>query len=160
MCVFKTQHLQINALERNLTSLRLFCMIRAQRELDTEITCFCQCSSHSAFSVVDENFTFNWRQSPHLQVTGGGYNKLTLHSLPFLFSHKASVHLPRIGHSTKGFNWYGTERLIRKHLASRGVPTFMYLLKLMISLTMSLSLYCKCCWTIQTFKFSMNLERR
>uniref|UniRef100_A0AAQ5X5D9 Chromodomain-helicase-DNA-binding protein 1-like n=1 Tax=Amphiprion ocellaris TaxID=80972 RepID=A0AAQ5X5D9_AMPOC len=42
---------------------------------------------------------------------------------------KASVHLPRIGHSTKGFNWYGTERLIRKHLASRGIPTFMYLLK-------------------------------
>lgn len=42
------------------------------------------------------------------------------------FLHKASVHLPRIGHSTKGFNWYGTERLIRKHLASRGIPTFMY----------------------------------
>ncbi|XP_042339987.1 chromodomain-helicase-DNA-binding protein 1-like isoform X2 [Plectropomus leopardus] len=40
--------------------------------------------------------------------------------------HKASVHLPRIGHSTKGFNWYGTERLIRKHLASRGIPTFIY----------------------------------
>nr|XP_020459223.1 chromodomain-helicase-DNA-binding protein 1-like [Monopterus albus] len=40
--------------------------------------------------------------------------------------YKASVHLPRIGHSTKGFNWYGTERLIRKHLASRGVPTFIY----------------------------------
>ncbi|XP_034531930.1 chromodomain-helicase-DNA-binding protein 1-like [Notolabrus celidotus] len=39
---------------------------------------------------------------------------------------KASVHLPRIGHSTKGFNWYGTERLIRKHLAARGVPTFIY----------------------------------
>ncbi|XP_030647439.1 chromodomain-helicase-DNA-binding protein 1-like [Chanos chanos] len=39
---------------------------------------------------------------------------------------KASVHLPRIGHSTKGFNWYGTERLIRKHLASRGVPTSIY----------------------------------
>ncbi|XP_029434009.1 chromodomain-helicase-DNA-binding protein 1-like isoform X2 [Rhinatrema bivittatum] len=38
----------------------------------------------------------------------------------------ASVHLPRIGHATKGFNWYGTERLIRKHLASRGVPTFIY----------------------------------
>lgn len=43
------------------------------------------------------------------------------------FCYKASVHLPRIGHSTKGFNWYGTERLIRKHLASRGIPTFMYL---------------------------------
>uniref|UniRef100_A0A3Q1IFD6 Chromodomain-helicase-DNA-binding protein 1-like n=1 Tax=Anabas testudineus TaxID=64144 RepID=A0A3Q1IFD6_ANATE len=40
--------------------------------------------------------------------------------------HKASVHLPRIGHSTKGFNWYGTERLIRKHLASRGIPTYIY----------------------------------
>ncbi|KAM9831363.1 chromodomain-helicase-DNA-binding protein 1-like [Neosynchiropus ocellatus] len=39
---------------------------------------------------------------------------------------KASVHLPRIGHSTKGFNWYGTERLIRKHLASRGIQTFVY----------------------------------
>ncbi|XP_039668073.1 chromodomain-helicase-DNA-binding protein 1-like [Perca fluviatilis] len=39
---------------------------------------------------------------------------------------KASVHLPRIGHSTRGFNWYGTERLIRKHLASRGIPTFIY----------------------------------
>ncbi|KAI5109512.1 chromodomain-helicase-DNA-binding protein 1-like, partial [Silurus meridionalis] len=42
---------------------------------------------------------------------------------------KASVHLPRIGHDTKGFNWYGTERLIRKHLASRGVPTFIYYFK-------------------------------
>ncbi|XP_028258745.1 chromodomain-helicase-DNA-binding protein 1-like [Parambassis ranga] len=40
--------------------------------------------------------------------------------------NKASVHLPRIGHATKGFNWYGTERLIRKHLASRGIPTFIY----------------------------------
>uniref|UniRef100_A0A8C6ANQ2 Chromodomain helicase DNA binding protein 1 like n=1 Tax=Monodon monoceros TaxID=40151 RepID=A0A8C6ANQ2_MONMO len=39
---------------------------------------------------------------------------------------KASVHLPRIGHATEGFNWYGTERLIRKHLASRGIPTYIY----------------------------------
>ncbi|KAK1896994.1 Chromodomain-helicase-DNA-binding protein 1-like, partial [Dissostichus eleginoides] len=39
---------------------------------------------------------------------------------------KASVHLPRIGHATRGFNWYGTERLIRKHLSSRGVHTFIY----------------------------------
>ncbi|KAM8875573.1 chromodomain-helicase-DNA-binding protein 1-like isoform 2-T2 [Spinachia spinachia] len=38
----------------------------------------------------------------------------------------ASVHLPRIGHTTRGFNWYGTERLVRKHLASRGVATFIY----------------------------------
>ncbi|XP_036624511.1 chromodomain-helicase-DNA-binding protein 1-like isoform X1 [Trichosurus vulpecula] len=39
---------------------------------------------------------------------------------------KASVHLPRIGHATKGFNWYGTERLIRKHLAAKGVSTYVY----------------------------------
>ncbi|XP_062451236.1 chromodomain-helicase-DNA-binding protein 1-like isoform X2 [Rhea pennata] len=32
----------------------------------------------------------------------------------------ASVHLPRIGYATKGFNWYGTERLIRKYLSARG----------------------------------------
>ncbi|XP_059349811.1 chromodomain-helicase-DNA-binding protein 1-like isoform X2 [Ammospiza nelsoni] len=38
----------------------------------------------------------------------------------------ATVHLPRIGYATKGFNWYGTERLIRKHLAARGVPTLVY----------------------------------
>ncbi|XP_062975057.1 chromodomain-helicase-DNA-binding protein 1-like [Elgaria multicarinata webbii] len=38
----------------------------------------------------------------------------------------ASVHLPRIGYSTKGFNWYGTERLIRKYLATRRIPTFVY----------------------------------
>uniref|UniRef100_A0AAY4E2T3 Chromodomain-helicase-DNA-binding protein 1-like n=1 Tax=Denticeps clupeoides TaxID=299321 RepID=A0AAY4E2T3_9TELE len=42
---------------------------------------------------------------------------------------RASVHLPRIGHSTKGFNWYGTERLIRKHLAAKGIPTFIYYFK-------------------------------
>ncbi|XP_041912235.1 chromodomain-helicase-DNA-binding protein 1-like isoform X1 [Alosa sapidissima] len=39
---------------------------------------------------------------------------------------RASVHLPRIGHATKAFNWYGTERLIRKHLVTRGVPTSIY----------------------------------
>uniref|UniRef100_A0A3B4BFK4 Macro domain-containing protein n=1 Tax=Periophthalmus magnuspinnatus TaxID=409849 RepID=A0A3B4BFK4_9GOBI len=40
--------------------------------------------------------------------------------------NRACVHLPRIGHSTKGFNWYGTERLIRKYLATRGVPTYIF----------------------------------
>ncbi|XP_014777205.1 chromodomain-helicase-DNA-binding protein 1-like isoform X1 [Octopus bimaculoides] len=38
----------------------------------------------------------------------------------------ASVHLPRIGHDTPSFNWYGTERLIRKHLAVKGIPTYIY----------------------------------
>ncbi|CAH1786967.1 unnamed protein product [Owenia fusiformis] len=38
----------------------------------------------------------------------------------------ASVHLPRIGYNTRGFNWYGTERLIRKYLASKGIPTYIY----------------------------------
>ncbi|XP_078088986.1 chromodomain-helicase-DNA-binding protein 1-like [Mustelus asterias] len=41
----------------------------------------------------------------------------------------ASVHLPRIGHTTKGFNWYGTERLIRKYLSSRGIVTYIYYFK-------------------------------
>ncbi|XP_060689684.1 chromodomain-helicase-DNA-binding protein 1-like isoform X1 [Hemiscyllium ocellatum] len=41
----------------------------------------------------------------------------------------ASVHLPRIGHTTKGFNWYGTERLIRKYLSSRGISTYIYYFK-------------------------------
>ncbi|XP_022305018.2 chromodomain-helicase-DNA-binding protein 1-like isoform X2 [Crassostrea virginica] len=41
-------------------------------------------------------------------------------------ARKASVHLPRIGHDTPGFNWYGTERLIRKLLSSRGIPTYIY----------------------------------
>ena len=51
--------------------------------------------------------------------------------LACLTVHTASVHLPRIGHSTLNFNWYGTERLVRKYLTSRGIPTFMYpLLKL------------------------------
>uniref|UniRef100_A0A8C2ALB5 Chromodomain helicase DNA binding protein 1-like n=1 Tax=Cyprinus carpio TaxID=7962 RepID=A0A8C2ALB5_CYPCA len=47
-------------------------------------------------------------------------------ALKNVFCVNASVHLPRIGHSTKGFNWYGTERLIRKHLATKGISTFMY----------------------------------
>ncbi|NXU32504.1 CHD1L protein, partial [Thalassarche chlororhynchos] len=38
----------------------------------------------------------------------------------------ATVHLPRIGYATKGFNWYGTERLIRKYLATRGISTLIY----------------------------------
>lgn len=51
------------------------------------------------------------------------YPKECVLSVPFF---SATVHLPRIGYATKGFNWYGTERLIRKHLATRGIPTFMY----------------------------------
>ncbi|XP_076113824.1 chromodomain-helicase-DNA-binding protein 1-like isoform X3 [Mytilus galloprovincialis] len=41
-------------------------------------------------------------------------------------TRSASVHLPRIGYDTPGFNWYGTERLIKKHLASKGIPTYIY----------------------------------
>ncbi|KAL8602933.1 hypothetical protein ACOMHN_057243 [Nucella lapillus] len=46
---------------------------------------------------------------------------------------KASVHLPRIGHDTPGFNWYGTERLIHKILASKGIPTFISTTHLVVS---------------------------
>ncbi|XP_022089651.1 chromodomain-helicase-DNA-binding protein 1-like [Acanthaster planci] len=38
----------------------------------------------------------------------------------------ASVHLPRIGYATPGFNWYGTEKLIHKLLASKGISTYIY----------------------------------
>lgn len=38
----------------------------------------------------------------------------------------ATVHLPRIGYNTPSFNWYGTERLVRKYLASKGIDTSMY----------------------------------
>ncbi|CAL8309519.1 unnamed protein product [Lota lota] len=58
----------------------------------------------------------------HLSALEGGLKKIYSAARRI----KASVHLPRIGHSTRGFNWYGTERLIRKYLSSRGVPTFMY----------------------------------
>ncbi len=40
-----------------------------------------------------------------------------------------SVHLPRIGAGTFDFNWYGIERLLKKYLASRQVPTFVYYYK-------------------------------
>ncbi|KAJ3091340.1 Chromodomain-helicase-DNA-binding protein 1-like [Quaeritorhiza haematococci] len=36
----------------------------------------------------------------------------------------ASVHLPRIGQSIQGFDWYQAERIIRKLF--RGVPTYIY----------------------------------
>lgn len=76
-------------------------------------------------TIISNPVSYDGCRLPYVQVL---YDRF-----PFLFfslwfvPHKASVHLPRIGHATKGFNWYGTERLIRKHLASRGIPTLMYL---------------------------------
>ena len=49
---------------------------------------------------------------------------LTLY-LACLIVHTASVHLPRIGHSTPNFNWYGTERLIMQEVPHfQGNPHF------------------------------------
>lgn len=42
---------------------------------------------------------------------------------------KATVHLPRIGVGSRGFNWYGTEKLIKKYLSSRSIPTYIYYFK-------------------------------
>uniref|UniRef100_A0A6Q2XET5 Chromodomain helicase DNA binding protein 1-like n=1 Tax=Esox lucius TaxID=8010 RepID=A0A6Q2XET5_ESOLU len=64
----------------------------------------------------------NRLSSIHLSALEEGLKKI----YRVVKTRKASVHLPRIGHSTRGFNWYGTERLIRKHLASRGIRTLMY----------------------------------
>ena len=38
----------------------------------------------------------------------------------------ATVHLPRIGHATPNFNWYRTERLLRKELTARSISTYIY----------------------------------
>ena len=44
----------------------------------------------------------------------------------FAVAAHASLHLARIGHATPHFNWYGTERLLRKRLCQRGVPATVY----------------------------------
>ncbi|KAJ3129295.1 Chromodomain-helicase-DNA-binding protein 1-like [Physocladia obscura] len=41
----------------------------------------------------------------------------------------ASVHLPRFGQATPGFDWYKTERIIRKALPAQHVKTFLYYFK-------------------------------
>lgn len=100
--------------------------------------------SQSIFNIIVVCFEWN---TPSLYVLSTGNHKVTERKDPFLlyvyYAHQsvldeditiysffsfitASVHLPRIGHATKGFNWYGTERLIRKHLAAKGIPTSMY----------------------------------
>ncbi|TPX35133.1 hypothetical protein SmJEL517_g02388 [Synchytrium microbalum] len=38
----------------------------------------------------------------------------------------ASIHLPRLGQTTPGFDWYKTERLIRKCLVNQGLPVSIY----------------------------------
>uniref|UniRef100_A0A8C7IMT5 Chromodomain helicase DNA binding protein 1-like n=1 Tax=Oncorhynchus kisutch TaxID=8019 RepID=A0A8C7IMT5_ONCKI len=86
-----------------------------------------------ALIVAQQRARDNSLSGIHLSALEEGLQKIYRISFVSLFpSHTplssplASVHLPRIGHSTRGFNWYGTERLIRKHLASRGVHTSMY----------------------------------
>ncbi|CAL8255432.1 unnamed protein product [Merluccius merluccius] len=75
-----------------------------------------------ALVVAQQRDRSNNLSGIHLSALEGGLKKIYSAAR----RSKASVHLPRIGHSTRGFNWYGTERLIRKHLSSRGIPTFMY----------------------------------
>lgn len=40
-----------------------------------------------------------------------------------------SVHLPRIGYNTQGFDWYSTERQLRKYLCNRKIHTYVYYYK-------------------------------
>uniref|UniRef100_A0A8C5FEK5 Chromodomain helicase DNA binding protein 1-like n=1 Tax=Gadus morhua TaxID=8049 RepID=A0A8C5FEK5_GADMO len=75
-----------------------------------------------ALIVAQQRDRSNNLSGIHLSALEGGLKKIYSAAR----RSKASVHLPRIGHSTRGFNWYGTERLIRKYLSSKGVPTFMY----------------------------------
>ncbi|KAJ3343720.1 Chromodomain-helicase-DNA-binding protein 1-like [Gonapodya sp. JEL0774] len=39
---------------------------------------------------------------------------------------RVSIHMPRIGQSTPGFDWYRTERVVRKWLVGSGVETYVY----------------------------------
>ena len=58
-------------------------------------------------------------QLPSLETA---LEKISLHAR----ATRATVHLPRIGQRSPGFDWYRTERCIRKCLTARGVPTFIY----------------------------------
>jgi len=42
---------------------------------------------------------------------------------------QGSIHMPRIGATTPQFNWYGTEKLIRKVFCRRSVDTYIYYFK-------------------------------
>uniref|UniRef100_A0A8C8S8S3 Chromodomain-helicase-DNA-binding protein 1-like n=1 Tax=Pelusios castaneus TaxID=367368 RepID=A0A8C8S8S3_9SAUR len=75
-----------------------------------------------ALIVAQHRDRFNNLSGIKLSALEEGLKKIHLAAK----KRNASVHLPRIGHATKGFNWYGTERLIRKYLATRGIPTFIY----------------------------------
>lgn len=41
-------------------------------------------------------------------------------------SLNASVHLPRFGQALHDFDWYKTERIIKKQLSDKGIPSFVY----------------------------------
>lgn len=38
----------------------------------------------------------------------------------------ASIHMPRIGYGTPGFNWYAAERIVQRRLRDLGVPVSIY----------------------------------
>ena len=44
----------------------------------------------------------------------------------FCITTQATVHMPRIGATTPGFNWYGTEKLLRKALCGKGIHVLIY----------------------------------
>ena len=39
------------------------------------------------------------------------------------------MNIDLLAFSSTGFNWYGTEKLIKKYLSSRGIPTYIYYYK-------------------------------
>ncbi|KAJ3217454.1 Chromodomain-helicase-DNA-binding protein 1-like [Dinochytrium kinnereticum] len=47
----------------------------------------------------------------------------------FAKQKKASVHVPRIGQNTPGFDWYKTERILRKCFVRLRIPSFVYYFK-------------------------------
>eukprot|EP00063_Salmo_salar_P096253 XP_014071088.1 PREDICTED: chromodomain-helicase-DNA-binding protein 1-like [Salmo salar] len=108
-----------------LGSVLLFPVDDKQSRLDGQDQVALMCLSvcpQVALIVAQHRARDNSLSGIHLSALEEGLQKI----YRVAKTNKAGVHLPRIGHSTRGFNWYGTERLIRKHLASRGVHTSIY----------------------------------
>ncbi|KAG2389331.1 hypothetical protein C9374_013891 [Naegleria lovaniensis] len=53
--------------------------------------------------------------------------EVALHKVAYsAITMKATVHMPRIGFGLQGFDWYSTERILKKCLLKAGIKTFVY----------------------------------
>ncbi|KAF0980027.1 hypothetical protein FDP41_001180 [Naegleria fowleri] len=53
--------------------------------------------------------------------------EVALHKVAYAaVTNNATVHMPRIGFGLQGFDWYSTERILKKCLLKAGIKTFVY----------------------------------